>query len=101
MFHGFVCCVFLCPFLCSVCVFLCSCVVFVCVLSAFLFVSGVCFSTLILSWTDTRPVVDNIKVAKCLVSEHNCNICCSDDVEQNTITLRLHWGPTANGNLSL
>ena len=80
---------FLCSFLCSVCVFLCSCIVFVCVLSAFLFVSGVC------------PVVDNIKVAKCVVSEHNCNICCSDDVEQNTITLRLHWGPTANGNLSL
>ena len=42
---------FLCPFLCSVCVFLCSCVVFVCVLPPFLFVSGLCFSTLILSWT--------------------------------------------------
>ena len=48
-----------------------------------------------------NPVVDNIKVAKCVVSEHNGKICCSDDVEQNTITLRFHWGPRANGNLSL
>ena len=48
-----VCCVFL--LLCVVC-FVCSC------LLAFLF--GLYFSTFILSWTDTRPVGDKIKVEK-------------------------------------
>lgn len=52
---------------------LCFCV---CVLSLPLVVLGLCFSTLILSWTDTRPVVDNIKVAKCVLPKHNGNKCC-------------------------